>query len=178
MYSTIGSSSQSRSFQISPFTELFVCFVFLVFLPPHLRHREVPRLGVKLELQRVPTPPSQQGQVRAASVTYPTACSNAGSLTHWARPGMELASSQRWHHVLNPQNYGGNSGKSMGLFFFLSFFFFPFAVLNWGLILFQIRKFWNFYPSVWECWSVLVVLWVMWGVCSWTLGITHGGNWL
>ena len=33
------------------------------------------------------------GGIWAASVTYTTARGNAGSLTHWARPGIELASS-------------------------------------------------------------------------------------
>ena len=43
---------------------LFVCFVFL---GPHLRQIEVPRLGVELELQLL---------------AYTTAHSNAGCLTH------------------------------------------------------------------------------------------------
>ena len=50
-------------------------------------HMEVPRLGVKLELQL--EPPPQPHQIRAASATY----GNAGSLTHWVRPGIEPASS-------------------------------------------------------------------------------------
>ena len=32
------------------------------------------------------------GQIWATSVTYTTVNGNAGSLTHWARPGMELVS--------------------------------------------------------------------------------------
>ena len=44
---------------------LFVCF--MLFLGPHLRHMEVPRLGVKTELQLL---------------AYTTAHSNAVSLTH------------------------------------------------------------------------------------------------
>ena len=42
---------------------------------------EVPRLGVKLELQLC--------QIRGASANYTTAHSNAGSFIHWARPGIE-----------------------------------------------------------------------------------------
>ena len=45
---------------------------------------EVPKLGVKLELQLpdyIPQP--QQRQIQAESVTCAAACSNAGSLTHW-----------------------------------------------------------------------------------------------
>ena len=59
--------------------ELFSFFVcFFVFLGPHLRRMEVPRLGVKLELQLL---------------IYTTAHSNARSLTHWVRPGIEPTSS-------------------------------------------------------------------------------------
>ena len=32
----------------------FSLYLFIVFLGPHLRHMEVPRLGVKLELQLPP----------------------------------------------------------------------------------------------------------------------------
>ena len=53
-------------------------FVFVI-LGLHLLHMEVPRLGVKLELQ---------------PLAYTTAHRNAGFLTHWARPGIEPASSQ------------------------------------------------------------------------------------
>ena len=35
----------------------------------------------------------QQSQIWVASVTYATACSNAGCLTHWVRPGIESTSS-------------------------------------------------------------------------------------
>jgi len=55
---------------------LFFFFFFLSFLGPRLRHLEIPRLGVKSELQLL---------------TYTTAHGNAGSLTHWARPGIEPA---------------------------------------------------------------------------------------
>ena len=55
----------------------FVLFCLFVFLGPHSWHMEVPRLGVKLELQ-LPA--------------YATAHSNAGSLTHWARPGIKPVS--------------------------------------------------------------------------------------
>ena len=54
-------------------------FIYLfVFLGPHPAHMEVPRLGVKSELQ-LPA--------------YTTAHGNAESLTHWARPGIEPTSS-------------------------------------------------------------------------------------
>ena len=40
-----------------------------------------------------PTPQPQQCGIWAPSATYTTAHGNAGSLTHWARPGIEPASS-------------------------------------------------------------------------------------
>ena len=46
------------------------------------------------------TPQPQQRQIWAASVTYTTAHSNAGSLTHWMRPGIEPASSWTLHRFL------------------------------------------------------------------------------
>ena len=57
---------------------LFLFFLSFVFLGPHRRHMEVPRLGVKLEL---------------LLPTYTTAHGNAGSLTHWVRPGIKPATS-------------------------------------------------------------------------------------
>ena len=53
-------------------------FFFLSILAPHMQHMEVPRLGVKLNLQLA---------------AYTTAHGNAGSPTHWVRPRIELASS-------------------------------------------------------------------------------------
>ena len=40
-----------------------------------------------------PTPEPQHRGIQAESATYTTAHSNAGSLTHWARPGIKLATS-------------------------------------------------------------------------------------
>ena len=42
-----------------------------------------------------PTPQPQQHGIQATSVTYTTAHGNAGSLTHWVRPGIEPVSSWR-----------------------------------------------------------------------------------
>ena len=57
-----------------------VHFFFFVFLGPHTLHREVPRLGIKLEPRGI----------QAMSATYTTAHGNARSLTHWVRPGIEI----------------------------------------------------------------------------------------
>ena len=40
-----------------------------------------------------PTPQPQQHQIQAESTTYTTGGSNTGSFTHWARPGIETATS-------------------------------------------------------------------------------------
>ena len=65
--------------------------------------------GVISELHLRPIPQPKKDHIRATSATYTTACSNAGSLTHWARPGVEPASSQRQHQVLNLLSLSGNS---------------------------------------------------------------------
>ena len=54
-------------------------FVFFFFSGPHLQHMEIPRLGVESEL-RLPA--------------YIPAHGNARSPAHWARPGIEPATSQ------------------------------------------------------------------------------------
>ena len=74
-------------------TYIFFFFCFC-FLGPHPGHMEIPRLGVQSELQLsdyVPQP--QQCQIWAVSATCTTAHSNSRSLTHWAKPGIEPASS-------------------------------------------------------------------------------------
>ena len=46
------------------------------------------------------TPQPQQSEIWATSVTHAAACGNTGSLTHWARPGIKPASSQRRCRVM------------------------------------------------------------------------------
>ena len=84
-------------------------FLFIFFLGPHLWQIEIPGLGVELELQLAPMPQPWQHWVRAASATYTTAFGNPGSLTHWARPGIECASSQRQCCVLDLLSHNWNS---------------------------------------------------------------------
>ena len=69
-----------------PFFFFFFLFVFSKAAP---RHMEVPRLGSTLSCSRQPTPEAQQRQIWALSATHTTAHSNAGSSTHWARPGID-----------------------------------------------------------------------------------------
>ena len=83
-------SKISMDFNVMAFVFLFVCFMFFSFclLGLYPWHMKVPRLGIWLELQ----PQPQQCWIRAASATYTTTHGSAGSLTHWARPGIEPAS--------------------------------------------------------------------------------------
>ena len=50
---------------------------------------EFPRVEGESELLWLATPELQQCQIWAMSATYTTAHGNAGSLTHWVRPGIE-----------------------------------------------------------------------------------------
>ena len=67
------------------FSVLFVCLFTFVFLGPNPWHMEVPRLGAELELLAYAT---------AIAMPDPSQVhGNARSLTHWARPGIEPATS-------------------------------------------------------------------------------------
>ena len=67
----------------SKFLKKKVHFFFLfVFLVPYPQHMEVPRLGVKSELQLPAYTIATTTQIQATSVTYTTAWGNAGSFTH------------------------------------------------------------------------------------------------
>ena len=86
----------------------FFSFSFSSFFStgPHPQHMEVSRLGVESELQLRPNPITATLDL-SQSVTYSTACSNAGSLTHWARQGIKHTPSER-HQVLNLLSHNGN----------------------------------------------------------------------
>ena len=84
--------TKQKSQRIKPW--IFMRKFSLVFLGPHPKHMETPRLGVELELQLPAPAQPQQCQIPAASVTYTTAHRTIDPLTHWVRPGIELASSQ------------------------------------------------------------------------------------
>ena len=85
----------------------FFLFSFLFpFFRLYLQHMEVPRLWVELELQ-LPA--------------YTTAHGNAGSLTHWVRPGIEAAFSRTLCWVLNSLSHKENPQ----VFFLFVLFFLP-----------------------------------------------------
>ena len=52
-------------------------FIFFLLLELHLRRMEVPRLGIKSELQRLVYTTATAMQIQATSVTYTTAQSKA-----------------------------------------------------------------------------------------------------
>ena len=73
------------------FLFLFLFFFLLYFLGSHLWHMEVPRLGVTSELQLPVYTPATQDPSHICDLC----CSlwQCRSLTHWAKPGVEAASS-------------------------------------------------------------------------------------
>ena len=81
----------------------FVLFCFVCFLEPHVWHVEVPRLGVKSELQLIGT---ATATATASSATDTEAHSNTGSLTHWAKPVIKPASSWILVRFVSPSHNG------------------------------------------------------------------------
>ena len=75
--------------------EIVFFFFSPLFFKGHTQwHVEVPRLGSNRSCCCWPTPEPQPHQIWAASSsTYTTAHSNAWSLTHWLRPGIEPTTS-------------------------------------------------------------------------------------
>ena len=105
---------------VQPFANqfVFVClFCFCFFLGPHLRHMEVPRLGVLLKLH-LPATATATGDPSLVS-TYTTAHSITGTLAHWAQPGIESESSWILVRFLNHWATTGTPTCSVGLCFFL-----------------------------------------------------------
>ena len=87
----------------------YVNLEVILFLGPHLQHMEVPGLGIESELQLQAMPQPQQHRVSTTSATYAAACSNALSLTHWAKPGIEPMSSWTLYQVFKPLSHNRNS---------------------------------------------------------------------
>ena len=76
----------------------FVCFCFCFLSFCHFLGRyhgiwRFPGLGSNWSCRRWPTPEPQQHGIQALSATYTTAHGNAGSPSHWARPGIEPSTS-------------------------------------------------------------------------------------
>ena len=77
------------------------CTLFFSFLGLHAWHIEVPRLGVKPELQLL--------DATATAMPDLSHICNAVFLTHWARSGIEPASSWVLVRFINPLSHSGNS---------------------------------------------------------------------
>ena len=70
----------------------FFFFFFCLFAISLGRSHSIwrfPGEGTSWSCSHRPTPEPQQCGIRASSATYTAAHGNAGSLTHWARPGIE-----------------------------------------------------------------------------------------
>ena len=72
---------------------IFLVFFFSFFYGCTIGIWKFPGQGVNLSCSCWPTPQPQKCGIPAMSVTYTTAHSNAGFLTHWARPGIKPTSS-------------------------------------------------------------------------------------
>ena len=85
----------------------FLIFFFLFTAAPEAYGSS--QSGVKLELQLRPMLQPQQHWIPTLSVTYMTACGNTRSLTQWARPGFDPASSRALCQVFNLLSHNVNS---------------------------------------------------------------------
>ena len=81
-----------------PNSNLLLLFFFFYYLGAHMEVNQ----SCSCQPQPQPQPQPQQCRIRAVSVTYTTTLSNAGSLTHWARPGIEPATSWLLVRLFNP----------------------------------------------------------------------------
>ena len=70
-----------------------VCVFFVLFRASPVAYGGSQAMGSNQSCSHWPTPEPQQCQIQAASVNYTTAHGNAGFLTHWAKPGIEPATS-------------------------------------------------------------------------------------
>ena len=86
---------QLRVWVVAPSLTTSVIFGFflVVFFRAPMANGDPQSRGSNQNCSCWPTPLAQQCGIWVTSVTYTTAHSNAGSLTHWARPGIEPVSS-------------------------------------------------------------------------------------
>ena len=87
----------------------FFFFFFFGFLRPHRWHMEVSRLEgwmrASADAYATATAILDLSHICDVQPTYAAACGNAGSLTHWLRPGIKTPSSWRLCQVLNPLSH-------------------------------------------------------------------------
>ena len=72
---------------------VFIYLFILLFRAAGVAHGRSQARGKNLSCSCQPTPQPQQCQIQVVSSTYTTAHGNTRSLTHWARSGIEPASS-------------------------------------------------------------------------------------
>ena len=85
------------------FQYIFISFLFIfLFCSFYHTHGIWKYPGSNRNYSCWPTPQPQQCQIGATSATWATACSNTGSLTHWARPGIEPTSLGTLSRILKP----------------------------------------------------------------------------
>ena len=102
--------------KIRDFPEWFPSFFFFFFLFPfllwpHLWHMQITQTWGQTGTAAAGPCHSHHNAESKPHLAwiYTTACSNAGSLAHWVRPGIEPKSSWAFCWVLNPLSHSGNS---------------------------------------------------------------------
>ena len=97
-------TTTGRDARYLPFSSFFALFLGL-----HLQHLEVSKLGVELKLKfpvnTTATATPDLSHICDLCQSY----GNTRSLSHWARPGIELTFSRTLCWVLNPLSHNGNS---------------------------------------------------------------------
>ena len=102
------------------FFGFLLLLLFWLFSAAPMAHESSQARGSNRSYSCWPTPQPQQCRIRAESVTYTTAHGNAGSLTHWARLGIQPASSWMLVRFISTEPLWELQG--MGLWIFLVFF--------------------------------------------------------
>ena len=116
------------------------CFIYLfsfVFLGPHPRHMEVPRLGVQSELQLMAYATATATPDPSHICTYTTAHSNAGFLTHWTRPAIKPESSQMLDGFVNLWDTTGTPCFLLIFVIFFNIMIFIFFHYSWFTVFCQ-----------------------------------------
>ena len=107
----------------------------------------------------------QQHRIQASSMTYAVAFGNIGSLTHWARSGIEPTSSQTLSQVLNPLSHNRNSYFILEWIY--SHFFFSSSNQNFFNFIYLFKK--KHFIDLFYCFSCLYFIYVLIFVISFLL---------
>ena len=96
----------------------FILFIYLFFMDAPATYGSSWAMELNWNYRCRPMPQPLQSLIWVITVTYTTAWGNAGSLTHWLRPGIEPMSSWTLCRVLNTLSHNWNSSS---LSFFMAF---------------------------------------------------------